>query len=352
MMCYKKFFTLLALLLALAAPGWAAVTGSNGEVTIENLDDLKKVFSVAGAGYAFSGRSLDDGTKIEVINFSGDISLDKELLISDNITLRGNGHTLDAQNKCRVIEVCCSGISVTIDGFTLMNGNAGDNGGGISSSLGNTLTVKNCTFVNNKASKGGGILAEGLSQNEASVTVTHCRFENNTAGNLSEGGGGICVIGGTKLTVAHCTFTGNKAGDSTAGYGGGVSVYNATANVSNCTFTGNTAQHGGGGVRVENATANVSNCTFTGNTVQNGGGGIEVTDSTSTVNVFHCTFTGNMSGSDFHEVESKGTLNAVNTVFWDDGVQYIFNNGTLNLYHCAYGCAYGINAIGGTGTVG
>ena len=245
----KKFFTLLALLLALAlaAPGWAdsVKVGSKTEL----LEAIKKP---------------------STIEFTADIEIDECLSIGNTVNIKGNGHTLRLKQKedttvenTRVIMISADGV--TIDGLTITGG------------------------------RDGGIW---IAASQITVKVTNCTFINNTA----YGGGGMSV---------HSK---------------------ATAMIINCTFTGNTA-------------------TSEGNPASAWGGGLEVAGKATVIN---CTFVNNEAtyGRDIF-VASGATVNAVNTIFWNDEPGAICNmeynegvsqsKGTLNLYNCAYGA----NAIGG-----
>jgi predicted outer membrane repeat protein len=92
------------------------------------------------------------------------------------------------------------GVSVAVRGVTIRGGEA-ENGAGINNS--GTLTLRNSTVSNNRAtSNGGGIF------NDGTLTLRHSTVSgNNTAGQLGNAGG-IFNDGGT-VTLRHSTVSGN-----------------------------------------------------------------------------------------------------------------------------------------------
>src|SRR5207249_2441802 len=93
------------------------------------------------------------------------------------------------------------GETVTISGFTIRNGHAGNAGGGIDNEDGSTLTVTNCTVSGNTAGLGGGIF------NGGPLTIGSITVSGNSAAN----GGGIYNSGGGTATSTNSNFSGNTA---------------------------------------------------------------------------------------------------------------------------------------------
>ena len=110
----------------------------------------------------------------------------------------------------------------TLSGFTLTNGSAAGNGGGVYCQSGSG-TVSNCIIAGNSASGlgGGGYLGAYI----------NCRITGNTS--FSNGGG---IWGGT---ATNCAIIGNLAQNGGGTYANGPI---------NCTIVGNTAAVAGGGV--------------------------------------------------------------------------------------------------------
>jgi hypothetical protein len=156
-------------------------------------------------------------------------------------------------------------------GFTLTNGSAFYNGGGVycestSAVLSNCVlsgnwgggayggTLNNCTLTGNTALDGGGA---------AYCTLNNCTLTGNfTDGKNSAGGGAL------ESTLNNCTLTGNSAFGEYSGAGGGASG----CTLNNCALTGNTALYGGGA-----NSCTLNNCTLTGNSASCGGGAYSCT---------------------------------------------------------------------------
>ena len=133
------------------------------------------------------------------------------------------------------------------EGFTIRNGL--DSGLYIS---GVTATVKNCKFLNNQASRGGGAHVRA----GANVTFEGCEFTQNKA-NSGEFAGGAFYIDAATAAIRTCAFSANEAVRPNGGYGsaayfqrgGAVYSQNATLTLEDCISTSNSAvmnyQNGG-----------------------------------------------------------------------------------------------------------
>ncbi len=163
----------------------------------------------------------------------------------------------------------CYGGGINLEQGTLtitnsfISGNEAYMGGGINVYAG-TLAVTNSMITGNSAYNGGGV-----NNNEYSVaTITNCTFADNAA---SYGGG---IINWNTLRVFNSTFSGNSAE-----IGGGMFNSMGTATVTNSTISGNSAANGGG---MSNwGTLLVTNSTFAGNSATTTGGGIDHYDGTT-----------------------------------------------------------------------
>lgn len=176
---------------------------------------------------------------------SGSIKLDV-----DELTIDGNGHTINAKGKTRIfcVEKDCHVIikNITLknasDGAIKNNGkllvenstfksNEGGRGGAISNAC--ILNVINSTFKNNKARYDGGAI--GLSNyggfyhgsRYPYASFQDCTFSNNKA--KSHGGAISADKQEQKLILKDTTFTGNKAK-----YGNSLSVHMHNWSEENC----------------------------------------------------------------------------------------------------------------------
>jgi predicted outer membrane repeat protein len=162
-------------------------------------------------------------------DFKYDDYVDEDLyaegvLISKNITIDGNGTTIDSDKFFRLLKIA-DGITVTIANVTFINGNATAGAAILTSAA--SLTIDSCKFLNNDPADGGAIYIGAGNVTVIGATL----YENNTAIN----GGAIYVAAGGTLTVNGATFNNNTAAVGGAIYveEGGIVTLNGT------TFTNN-----------------------------------------------------------------------------------------------------------------
>jgi hypothetical protein len=241
-------------------------------------------------------QALADANDGDTIRFAvtGAIQLTSgELVIDKSITISGPGPDMLAVSRSSNTQFgifhVMPGQIVSIQGLTISGGSA-DSGGGVLNDQA-TLTLSNCSVVNNVASQ--------------------------------EGGG----IAGGSLTIINCTVSGNSSvapGFITIGYGGGIS---GGGTITNSTITGNYSGSVGGGIAFSGT---ISNCTISGNWVSGGkgpglGGGIYAGGGTIT----NCTFSDNYIsyGGNGAGICNAGTLEIGNTILNADPPENLFNNG-------------------------
>jgi hypothetical protein len=239
--CRILFATCLSALCLTALSAQAAT------ITVTNTND-------SGAGSL--RQAIADANDGDTIHFgiTGTITLTTgELLVDKSVTISGPGAAslaVDGNFADRVFHVS-SGVTATIAGLTITNGNAQDDGPNSGGGIYNdhaTLAVDNCTVSGNYALFGGG----GVHNRSGTLTVTNSTFSGNST-NAPYGvgsGGGIFTEGydgNATLTVTNSTFSGNYA----RFVGGGICndvLGSATLTVSNSTFSGNSAESGGSGI--------------------------------------------------------------------------------------------------------
>ena len=192
-----------------------------------------------------------------------------------NCTLTGNEAALKGGAICAV-KADSTASTVTISGGIIGGAGSGEankatgsdgEGGGIYAGENCTLKLRNgVQVIGNKAGtdgRGGGIYAE-----KATVNMTNCTFESNTA---TKSGGGV-YASSAAVTMTNCTLSGNKAdNDTDDGTSGGIYTYRGNLTMTGCTLAGNTARLNGGGVRAESTSVTMTDCIFTGNKARCGG---------------------------------------------------------------------------------
>lgn len=234
----------------------------------------------------------------------------KGIKILKNLTINGNGHTLDGLSKSRIfwMDPNHKGGSfentVTLNNINFKNGYAESGGGAILSEDSYTmnfgtkmnlrtyyLNINDCTFTNNVANgnPGGAISAEDT------ITITNSIFKNNVA----KGPGGAVAC--EDCEISKCTFTGNTGGD-----GGAVKV-GSNAHFTSCTFNSNTANWDGGAIAAYGSHILVEDSKFDSNSAERYGGAIFGLD--DDVNAENCIFTNNKASQKGGAIYAIGKAN-------------------------------------------
>ena len=181
----------------------------------------------------------------------------------DEITINGQGHTIDASGKGRIFNI--TGNYITITNLILVNGFSEENGGAIFSA--NYTTLINVTFTNNSANEGGAIYSANM------IEIDECTFKGNHAVEY-----GADIRSTDAVTATNSTFTNSKSKYSPAIHAfkdldsnmGHISV-----SIENCTFENLTAEVSGGAVGVRNLImADIINCRFINTTAKRNGGAL------------------------------------------------------------------------------
>jgi hypothetical protein len=244
-------------------------------------------------------QAIADAHNSDTIDFgaTGTITLTTgELLVDKNITISGPGAgnlTVDANHSSRVVHVT-PGVSASIVGLTITNGDASEAGFPVGGGIYNdhsTLTVSDCTLSGNSAQWGGGIENDSIN-GSATLRVTNCTLRDNSAGGV---GGGIYndgSRGSAALEIVNSTLSGNSTY-----WGGGIYNDHSTLTVSDCTLSGNSASYFGGGIFHVgingSATLRVTNSTLSGNSASLGAGIYSYGHSSTTLEVLGCTLNAN-----------------------------------------------------------
>jgi hypothetical protein len=206
-----------------------------------------------------------------------------------------NPSILDAQSMGRVVYVA-EDVTVTLEGLSLVHGDAAGQGGGASPSYLDagggtyadraTVAISGCQIATNRASSGGGIFVNrGTFEAQSSVITA------NVA--IAGPGGGLFLYASSEAVISQTTVSSNTA----TGNGGG--MYLATSAVTNAlvcenTIVSNTASAGGGGIFMNSAATLLDNAVV-GNRSGGNGGGLYINGRAPTV-VSNRVF-GNHSGT-------------------------------------------------------
>ena len=191
------------------------------------------------------------------------------VLIDKNMTINGNGFTIDAKGKTRIFKVTAESINIT--DITLKNGKA-DYGGAIyfTNSISNSNI--NATYINNTATlRGGANYFHSVSGSNITGTYNH-----NTA-TLSGGANYFLSVSNSNIngTYNHNTATQN---------GGANCFYSVSNSNINGTYNQNTAEVLGGANYFHSVSGSNISGTYNHNTAtQNGGANCFYSVSNSTI---------------------------------------------------------------------
>ena len=258
----------------------SAADSSTGDIVgVTNNDDVLNTYEES---FVQLNETINGGFDKEIyLNYdykysSEDSSFKEGIVINRDVTVYGNGHTIDGSGEARIFHV--TGGNVIFYNINFINGYTYYDGyGGAISGSGKAIS---CNFENNFAYDGGGAIYGG--------SAVNCSFVNNSA--VIRGG---AMFGGS----AHdCAFSKNYAGDAGAMYGssavncyfrensakefGGAMGY---AFAADCYFSMNSAGLVGGAMFMGSAV----NCTFMNNYAGYQGGAIDGGSA------LYCTFAGN-----------------------------------------------------------
>ncbi|MDE2637778.1 MAG: hypothetical protein OXI30_15555 [Chloroflexota bacterium] len=154
----------------------------------------------APVGACPAGKGGDSITLRQSIKLSAALPI-----ISSDLTILGDGHTIDADNKYRIFDI--EGGAVTIKNVTLINGSRpGEMGGAILARGNADVLVANVTFRNNRAGWGGG----AASIDRSKLYVAFSSFINNTA---EMKGGGIWFDSRGCYGFSNPHFSGSRSGN-------------------------------------------------------------------------------------------------------------------------------------------
>jgi len=243
-----------------------------------------------------------------------------DLLMKSGITLRSETGladcvTIDAETLGRVM--FCNTLSSTtaIEGITFRDGLVTgeypeDVGGGLRIHTCGFLHLRNCTFLENTADRGGGCFCVS-----SSPTFTDCVFEGNSATEALDtyGGGGMFCYAGSP-SFSGCTFSSNTS----VYHGGGLYFYvDCYPTMTDCYFISNSVTGAGGaGIHSrQSSSLTLTGCVFWNNSASGNGGGFQGHyDSNATLT--NCSFYGNSSGGGGGGVSlhQSSTVSLTNTI--------------------------------------
>uniref|UniRef100_UPI0026DEE828 hypothetical protein n=1 Tax=Methanobrevibacter woesei TaxID=190976 RepID=UPI0026DEE828 len=254
------------------------------------------------------------------------------IVINKNITIIGNGFTINANNDGRIFFLN-SGFTLTLINITLANAHVSLDGG-------------------NDVRQGGAIYTDG-----GNIIISNSRFSNNSVDLDGKGYGGAIYVSNGNLNITDSQFDNNKGRQ-----GGAISLDDSTAWISNTIFSENMGNYHAAAINSDHSDLTVLNSTFSfGKTGMSDGAGIYVNygnlfvEGTKFLNntastyggaiynsransiIKNCVFNGNYAAQDGGAVYNYyGNIDIINSVFshntgyYYGGVIYTYN-GVINI---------------------
>ena len=215
----------------------------------------------------------------------------------------------------------------------LFTGNTAIFGGGAMFNRNGAPTIIDCTFIGNTTGQGGGAVANGGSF----ARLIGCRFAGNTA---SFGGAIANDVNAASVTVTQCVFDGNSAGV----FGGAISNSYTDLTVTNSVFADNSSG-AGGAIRAREGLVSITNSVFTGNAATSAEGGAIAFDNSAQgvadqLMMVNCSFAANSANQgraiaiDSYQLQDPMTADIVNCIVRDGGSEVWINDGsTVTVAH-------------------
>ena len=254
-------------------------------------------------------------TKDYVAESGGRISFSKEV----NLTINGNGHTLDANGKSGIFHI--TGGCLILNNLTLKNGN-GDNGGALTiHENARSLILDHVKFLNNRAEDSGGAIYYDSPNASVVTRLTDCYFEGNSAKLF---GGAIYYNSVKDMSINNCIFKSNRCEGGSAAQGGAIFSRNKM-NITGCAFIDNFGFEDGGAI-YSTKYLYITNCNFTNNKVNlDYGGVISVHNggaiySQDKLDIINCTFNNSLAKTHGGAIYSKQSINIINCNFTNNNV--------------------------------
>lgn len=346
------------------------------EKTILNLKDIKlqekmeyKICNKGCLSYVPIDENSKNFTYLDQLIHSGqkDIKLENDILLDrgiesekyregilidvNDITLDGNGHSIDADQTSRIFKT--TGKNITIKNLTLKNGFAEKYGGAVIND--GTVLFKNSRFVNNLVQGNGGAI---FNINNGIIEMESCKLEFNKSTkegikNTKKGvkGGAIFNCGMIKITDTPIIYNSAISAEfPTISEGGAIyNAKNADLTLIGCRINNNTSMIEGsefnhyitGGAILNRGITTIKRCEIKKNK-----SGENIISNTSKMSIFNCIIENNhtndsasyltavLSNNDdyFNSEENRCVLNIESTHIKNNNSKHVlFNSGNCSL---------------------
>jgi uncharacterized repeat protein (TIGR01451 family) len=306
-------------------------------ITVQNANDSGAGSLRAAVADVCAGGTVDFATGLsgQTIGLTSQLVVDKGLTIAGNVPISVSG-----QGNTRVLRIT-DGVTVTITGLTVRDGNAASgNGGGIWSA--GSLRLVAVSIMHNSASgaspngRGGGVYVDS-----GSATLSGTKVFSNSA---SSYGGGMCAWqDSATLDVSEGEIRHNSAP-----WGGGVFVGAGRATLKGTDVVSNSATSYGGGLFISEGSATLTSTQVVSNSAGSHGGGVAVQKGRATLTRTHVLANRAPDGGGLYGLTNLATISANNgcIAYNDDRAVDNGSFGTVNARDTWWGAADGPSGAG------
>ena len=289
--------------------GYGGLIYNDGTLTVDDSDLIEGSASQGGGAIygdadASSTTVSDSVVSNDAADASGDVA-GAVYVESGSLTLTGDTFANDESYADGAVsfEESYPGDAVTVTGSSFTdNGGTETEGGALSISGADEVTISDSSFSTNTADDSGSASGGALAVFDSGPTsISDSSFDSNEADGSGTGYGGAIYAADDAglLSVLSSQFSDNEAA---GGYGGAIYASSADFAISGSSFTDNQAGEQGGAIYDEGTLSGsspsdtVTTTSFTGNNAPSGGGGAIYEDS-GWLALTDSTLNGNTSAS-------------------------------------------------------
>ena len=301
--------------LSLSSDEDALSSDSNVLSSVDDSQALEAEKYFNGNAFSQLQSEINNSSNNDIIILNNDISQEdsSSILIQKSLTIDGNGHTIDAQERSGIFRIRYANI--TLRNIIFKNAKSG-NFGAIEI-YDSECSIVNCSFEDNQGYFDGA----AISLLSGSLNLSDCTFKNNKA--INKDGGAIYSL--SDIYMYNCTFMNNSAA-----LGGAIYCKGADLTIEFSRFLDNAARDNGGALFLNSVNeSNISFSSFLGNNASLEGGAIYCNNSSSSIaGSFFINNTALQAGAIYYlnSTNSMGVCSFENNIAHEDGGAIVFND--------------------------
>ena len=249
-----------------ASPGTGSVTATIGDVAYTTTLTVTDGTTFWDLNQTINGNTNDTITLDRNYAFNSTIDSDftEGIFINREVTINGNGYTIDAKGKARVFRVTANNVLIKNITFNNARITISNGYGGAIAWAGDYGSISSCNFTNCTTNYYGGAIWWAISANSS---VSDCNFIDNYA---RFGGGAIFWSGSANASVSRCNFIDNSANKG----GSAIRLAGENGSLSDCNFINNSDNDSGDSdvdiactIFWGNSNGSISRCSFINNSI-------------------------------------------------------------------------------------